>query len=90
MLTALKRLTVPPEPSRPAVPETMPWRRLIQWMMLLCVTLLVAGCATVGDYCDVAQRPFIWQSDEEIDATPIRPLRWIETEAEIWERVCRR
>lgn len=65
-------------------------QRLIAWAMLLCVTALVGGCGATrgGNYCDVAQRPFEWRSDAEIDATPIRPLRWIETEAETWERVC--
>lgn len=58
--------------------------------MTLCVIALVSGCVTVqgGDYCEVTQRPFEWRSDAEIDATPIRPLRWIEVEAATWERVC--
>jgi hypothetical protein len=58
--------------------------------MLVFVIAPVSGCAETkpGNYCQVAQRPFEWRSDEEIDATPIRPLRWIETEAETWKRVC--
>lgn len=59
--------------------------------MMLCVIALASGCADIkgGSYCSTVQRPFEWRSDAEIDATPIRPLRWIETEAETWERVCR-
>lgn len=58
---------------------------------MLFVIALASGCATPagGSYCQVAQRPFEWRSDAEIDATPARPLRWIETEAATWERVCR-
>lgn len=58
--------------------------------MMLCAIALVSGCVTVqgGSYCETAQRPFEWRTVEEIDATPIRPLRWIETEAATWERVC--
>lgn len=52
---------------------------------MLFVISLVSGCETVpGNYCDIAQRPFQWQSDEEIDSTPIRVLRHIEDEASIW------
>lgn len=59
-------------------------------MMMLCVTVLVSGCAapTGGSYCAAAQRPFQWRSEAEIDATPIRVLRYVETESETWERVC--
>lgn len=58
--------------------------------MILYVIGLVSACGTppAGDYCKIAQRPFEWRSDAEIDATPIRPLRYIETEAATWERVC--
>lgn len=63
--------------------------RLIVWMMMACGIVLASGCATVGgSYCATVQRPFEWRSDAEIDATPIRPLRWIETEAATWEKVC--
>ncbi len=57
---------------------------------MLSVIALASGCANppVGNYCDIAQRPFQWRSDAEIDATPIRPLRYIETEAATWERLC--
>ena len=66
-------------------------RKLSLWMMLLSVTGLVSGCESLpAEYCTTAQNPFRWESDVEIDATPIRPLRWIETEAAIWERVCGR
>lgn len=41
-----------------------------------------------GSYCAAAQRPFQWRSDAEIDATPIRVLRYVETEAETWGRLC--
>ena len=59
-------------------------------MMMLCVTVLASGCAAPkgGSYCAAAQRPFLWRSDAEIDATPIRVLRYVETEAETWARVC--
>lgn len=59
--------------------------------MLASVTALVAGCtiAPVRDYCEITQKPFKWQSDKEIDDTPIRPLRYIETDAEIYNRVCK-
>lgn len=60
--------------------------------MMLCVIALVSGCATPkgGSYCAVAQRPFQWRSDAEIDSTPIRVLRHVETEAELWKRLCQR
>lgn len=52
---------------------------------MLSVIALVSGCATVpGNYCDIAQRPFEWRSNAEIDATPIRVLRHIEDGADIW------
>lgn len=59
--------------------------------MMLCVTVLVSGCGTLGggSYCAAAQRPFQWRSDAEIDATPIRVIRYVETEAETWLRLCR-
>lgn len=59
-------------------------------MMMLCAIALVSGCGTLrgGSYCAAAQRPFVWRSDAEIDATPIRVLRYVETEAEIWARLC--
>lgn len=34
------------------------------------------------------QHDFQWRSDAEIDATPIRVLRYVETEAETWVRLC--
>lgn len=43
-----------------------------------------------GSYCAAAQRPFQWRSDAEIDAAPIRVLRYVETEAETWARLCQR
>lgn len=60
--------------------------------MMLCVIALVSGCATQkgGSYCSAAQRPFKWRSDAEIDSTPIRVLRYIETEAETWGGLCQR
>jgi len=66
-----------------------PSLRWMRWMMILLANLLVAGCAVGGNYCDVAQPPFRWQSDAEIDATPIRPLKWIEAEAAIWYKLCK-
>lgn len=53
---------------------------------MLSVIALASGCATAptGNYCDIAQRPFQWRSDAEIDATPIRALRYIENGADIW------
>lgn len=59
-------------------------------MMMLCVTVLVSGCGTQrgGSYCGAAQRPFQWRSDAEIEATPIRVMRYVEVEAEIWKRLC--
>ena len=62
-------------------------------MMMLCVLVLVlAGCATPkgGNYCAVAQRPFQWRSDAEIEATPVRVLRYVETEADTWVQLCRK
>lgn len=60
-------------------------------MTVLCVIVLVSGCATPlgGSYCAAAQRPFVWRSDAEIDATPIRVLRYVETETAIWNRFCK-
>lgn len=59
--------------------------------MMLCVIVLASGCATQqgGSYCAAVQRPFQWRSDAEIDATPIRVLRYVETEAETWGGLCR-
>ena len=54
------------------------------------VQLSACAATSGGNYCQMAQRPFEWRSDAEIDATPIRPLRYIETEAATWERVCGR
>lgn len=65
------------------------------WITLLCASVLASGCAgvfpqrIVHDYCLVAQKPFQWNSDEEIDATPIRPLRYIEVDAETYRRLCK-
>lgn len=58
--------------------------------MMLFVIALVSGCATPtgGSYCAAAQRPFQWRSDAEIDDTPTRVLRYVETEAETWVRLC--
>lgn len=61
--------------------------------MMLCVTVLaLGGCGTLrgGSYCAATQRPFQWHSDAEIDATPIRVLRYVETEAETWARLCQK
>lgn len=56
---------------------------------MLSVIGLVSGCGTVsGNYCAVAQKPFEWRSDAEIDATPIRVLRHIEEGADLHRRVC--
>lgn len=61
-------------------------------MMLLCVIALASGCAIQqgGSYCTAGQRPFQWRSDAEINATPMRVLRYVETEAETWVRLCQR
>ncbi len=69
----------------------MQLKRLSAWMIMLCVIVLVSGCGTLrgGSYCAAAQRPFQWRSDAEIDATPIRVLRYVETEAETWAGLCR-
>lgn len=40
-----------------------------------------------GSYCVTAQRPFQRRSDAEIDATPMRVLRYIEQSALIWQRL---
>ncbi len=61
--------------------------------MLLCViALALGGCATPkgGSYCAAAQRPFQWRSDAEIDATPVRVMRYVETEAETWGGLCQK
>ncbi len=60
--------------------------------MMLCVIALVSGCGTLGggSYCAAVQRPFMWRSDAEIDATPIRVLRYVETEAETWVQLCQK
>lgn len=50
----------------------------------------IAEARTARQHVDVpAQRPFQWRSDAEIDATPIRVLRYVETEAETWAGLCR-
>lgn len=60
-------------------------------MMMLCAIALVSGCAAPkgGSYCAAAQRPFEWRSDAEIDATPIRVVRYTEENALIWNRLCK-
>lgn len=65
----------------------MRWSRILIWPFVI---VLAGGCASnkVVDYCAVAQKPFQWDSISEVDATPIRPLRYIETGAEIYMRVC--
>ena len=61
----------------------------IRWMMLLCVIGLASGCATAsGNYCAVAQKPFEWRSDAEIDAMPITALRYIEEGEARYRRQC--
>lgn len=60
------------------------WLKMIRWTTVLSVIGLGSGCATPGNYCEIAQRPFQWQSDEEIDSTPIRVLRHVEDGADIW------
>jgi len=63
-------------------------RKSIVWTILVFVIAPVAGCVTVGgSYCDAAQQPFEWRSDAEIDATPARVIRYIETEAGTWVRM---
>ena len=59
---------------------------------LAVMVALVSGCGTQrgGSYCGAVQRPFQWRSDAEIGATPIRVVRYVETEAETWERLCQR
>jgi hypothetical protein len=59
--------------------------------MTLCALALASGCATPapGSYCAAAQRPFVWRDGAEIDATPIRVLRYVEAEAATWARLCR-
>lgn len=59
-------------------------------MMMLCAISLASGCAALkgGSYCAAAQHPFVWRSDAEIDATPIRVVRYVETEVETWARLC--
>lgn len=62
-------------------------------MMMLCVTVLaLGGCVAPrgGSYCAAAQRPFQWRSDVEIDATPIRVVRYVEIEAKTWWQMCQR
>lgn len=69
----------------------MPYEKPIRWTMLLCVSGLLTGCATVkpvGDFCDVTPPPFEWHTVEEIDATPARALRYIETQAAVWAALC--
>ncbi|WP_369326586.1 hypothetical protein AB6N01_00665 [Alcaligenes nematophilus] len=68
----------------------MQLKRLSAWMTMLCATVLASGwvAAKGGSYCAAAQRPFQWRFDAEIDATPIRVLRYVETEAVTLGRLC--
>ena len=67
----------------------MPVLKSIRWTMLLFVIALASGCETVpANYCAIAQKPFEWQSDAEIDATPIRPLRYLEEGEALYCRQC--
>jgi len=63
-------------------------QKSIVWTILVCVIAPAAGCAPVGgSYCTAAQRPFQWRSEAEIDATPVRVIRYVETEAATWVRM---
>lgn len=66
----------------------MPLKRLSTWTMMLCVIMLVSGCATNRgvSYYAVAQRPFKWRFNAEIDVTPIRVLCYVEHEHSIQAR----
>lgn len=68
----------------------MQLKRLSVWTMTFCAIVLASGCGATrgGSYCGAAQRPFLWRSDAEIDATPIRVLRYVEVESETWGRLC--
>lgn len=66
--------------------------RLTRWMTLACAVVLLCGCGTsssAGDYCAIAQRPFAWHGEDEVMATPVRVVRYIEEGAALWGRVCR-
>jgi len=58
--------------------------------MLLCVAVLLAGCAANnGNYCDIA-RPIWWDSADDLDATPAAIVRQIVEHNETVLAVCRR
>ena len=64
-------------------------RKLIGWMMMVCVIGLNAGCATTGgSYCDIA-RPIWWDSTEQLDATPPGITRQIVVHNETVAALCR-
>lgn len=57
-------------------------------MTTLIVTSSVTGCATVnGNFCDLVQ-PFWFESDAEVDATPMRPKRYIRDLNTKYARLC--
>lgn len=64
--------------------------RWMRWMMMLCATALIAGCAaTSGNYCDIAA-PIWWESAEELAQTPDGVVRQVVRHNETWQRVCGR
>ena len=55
---------------------------------MLIAILNVTGCATVrGSYCDLKE-PFWFESDAEVDATPMRVKRYLRDENETYARLC--
>lgn len=64
-------------------------QKSIRWLVMISIVGAVAGCAGArGNYCDVAQSPFWWQSDTEYGATPERVKRYVIKGNERHEQLC--
>jgi len=67
-----------------------PNRRLISFPMLLCASVLSAGCAVKtpqGNYCDIA-KPIWWDNAAQLDATPTPVVRQIVAHNETVGALC--
>ena len=66
--------------------------KLLKWMILLCASVLLAGCGTsrqaVGlEYCQIAESIY-WTDSKELGATPTPIVGQIVRENEKRERLC--
>lgn len=67
----------------------MMWlRKLLQWVIVLSLMPLAAGCATLtSDYCDI-EHPIRWDTMQELRETPPGITRQIVEHNEMFEELC--